>query len=263
MVRVQLVIGILLSLVLAGSAFAQAPPSVTEGSGDIGAGNVGSGNARTGSGEVTPAPTARPRPNPAPAPAPAATRAPAPTAPRPTPAPAAIPIAPTVTAPPKQAKRTQRSQKRSSPTAGPTGCLLSREKAVVQRRAAGESVAQIARAFDISRARVRVLQRRAVSRLLSSRGACDENKRDAKLTTAAQTLRPPQASQQPVASSGSPKSGRDLDLTIPKSTGPSGMLLLLLGVGILLVVVAVEMRRQRGLLGMWAYRVSRRPFRRS
>jgi hypothetical protein len=160
MIRKQLTLGLLATLLLVGTASAR---STQQGDFDT-TGGSGNGHVQSGSGTVATPPPAR---------TPAATRAPvvrsAPT-PRVTATPrvAASPVVVT----PKPAPRTTVRKKATSPK---VRCPSQVERQVLQRRAAGQSVRKIASALDLSRARVRTLQRRAVGLLLadSDPGRCD------------------------------------------------------------------------------------------
>jgi DNA-binding CsgD family transcriptional regulator len=255
MFRLQVILGVLFALVLAGSAVAQ----TTEGDGNT-SGGGGNGNSNSGAGAVpvAPAPTAKPKPKPAPtrAPAPAPTRAPVATV-QPTPkAPAVSVPAPKATAKPKatpkpkakKQKPAAKPKKKSKPQpAAHAGCLSSREQAVLQRRAAGNTVAQTAAALDITRGQVRVLQRRAVDRLLADGRTCELNKRESQLTAAARKLDGARKAASNTGTTGALTTAADIDLTPPKKSGPSGLLLLGIGALLLLIVVGFELRKQLGL----------------
>jgi hypothetical protein len=120
---------------------------------------------------------------------------------------------------------------------------------VLQQRAAGDSVAKTAAALDVTRARVRALQRSGVARLLSNRPACADEKKERKLVPAAKQLkaRPEATPQATAAAGGAAPLGADLDLAAKKASGPSGLVLLLVGLGLLLLVVGFELRKQLGL----------------
>jgi DNA-binding CsgD family transcriptional regulator len=240
MVRAQLILALVLTFALAGTALAQ------DGSGTFD--TDGSGNSNSGSGTVPAKPKAKPKPTATAAPAPA--RAPAPAATR-APVATAAPAAPKAVARPRSApshKPAAKQAKHRAAQPAASGCLSSREQTVLQQRAAGDSIAKTAATLDISRARVRALQRSGVARLLSNRPACADEKKERKLTTVAKKLKahPESTPQAAPASNGAPL-GADLDLAAKKASGPSGLVLLLVGLGLLLLVVGFELRKQLGL----------------
>ncbi len=248
MVRLQLILGLLLSLVLATSAVAQN----SEGTFDSDGGGS-TGNANSGSGSV---PTATPAPKRAPtrAPAPAATRAPVAT-PMPTvaaPAPARTAPAPKATAEAeskgqeeaeaqaRQAKAAEANRRHGLPLVtgeggapAPSGRRLRRQDRIA--------------ALDLSRARVRTLQRSGAARLLSDRPACADDKQERELTATAVSLKADQTSPPQAAAGGSASIGQDLDLTPKQASGPSELVLLIVGFALLLLVVGYQLRKQFGL----------------
>jgi hypothetical protein len=256
MFRLQLVLGMLLALVLAGSAFAQ-----SEGSGEFDTtGESGNTHTHTGSGE------AAPKPKPKAAPAPVVTRAPVWTAPRAVPAPA-----PAAT----KSKPSRATRKRKSAAAA-EGCLTSKEKAVLKRRVDGQSVAAVARALDTSTARVGATERGALRRLAKARGDCARSNlssAERKLFAAAQLLSATKGAEiepEPTASSGaaqvaapaagSSSRGVDLKLSAPNKREDDHIVLVivLLGCAALAGVAWVELRKGWGLPVAPRSRLSRR-----
>jgi DNA-binding CsgD family transcriptional regulator len=247
MFRLQLVLGMLLALVLAGSAFAQ-----SEGSGEFDSTGE-SGNTNNGSGDAAPAPTAKPKPEPTTAPAPVVTRAPVWTPPRVVPAPAT----------------SRAARKRAAAAAG---CLSSRQKAVLQRRVDGQSVAAVARALDISTARVGAAERGALRGLISGRGHCARSNLSAaerKLSGAAQLLSATERAEvepEPTASlkagpaaGSSSRAGVDLKLSAPnKRDDHIVLMIVLLACAALAGVAWVELRKGWGLPIAPRFRLSRR-----
>jgi hypothetical protein len=248
MLRLQLILGVLLSLVLASSALAQS----NEGSGNANGGS-GSGNANSGSGSVPTPPASKPKPAPTRAPAPAATRAPVVTV-RPAPAPRVV--VPRAIAKPKATPKLQPKTKKAKhkaaakpkQSAGASTCLSEREKSVLIRRADGGSIASVAHQLDLSQGQVRAIQQRGANHLLSEKASCARDQHDPRLKEVVRQVSQPidaRIKPPPVGHVKGPSD--DVDLLVPNKGGPSALMLILLGVAGLLIVVAYQVRKQWGL----------------
>lgn len=243
MIRRALILGGLAALVLAPAA----PAQTQEGEGTTTQTGSGGTNVQSGTGKVDTPPPAR---------TPAATRAPVRSAPAPrvtaTPRMAAGPV---VVAPKPAPSATVRT-KAASPK---VRCPSRIERQVLQRRAAGQSVRRIASALDVSRARVRSLQRRAVGLLLadSDPARCDKaggSKKKASRTAASTgAAAGAKTVVAPTPTAASPAAGTSL---APAGSQPANIaltpqdsksrLFLYIGIGILALFVGLAILQTRG-----------------
>ena len=268
MIRKQLMLGLLATLLLACSASAQ---STQQGEGNANGGS-GSGNVQSGAGQVATPPAATPRPQTT-APRPTATpyRAaptPAPTVSKPRPATRA-PARPAPAKPkPKPRKPSSRSGLAGGISTNEARCLSPLERTVLRCRAKGRPVTAIAAELDMAKGAVSAAEQSGLRRLVVRSGArrCAKSSSDQKAASTSKERRVSQtvlakqrraAKKRDARPSEAPQSAPVPAVALlPEKGGGGGLLLLLLGLlGLLAIGMGLQlywpalamMRRERSI----------------